>query len=301
MMNTMRQTALQQALGAMGGAVVDSTTDRDDIFEEDAIAHKITPRGGRQGTRDSTGGPANVKLIRFDPTGASPLICGGLVSSKKGPTHFCISTHCGLAHNKKVFDRLDNGNYYIIESGGRGGVSGQPLWAFHKPSLPKAATKYSSNNKEVLEATNLMEGWLSLFCYLIEAEARGDKSGPNPEFASSTSWAWQSAFKTPLRDNGSKRSRYDTPGEEEDQDMLPIIMDLQDAIMGVQGELEVRSPSAPYVMLYGGFKILGDDLRSLKDAFREQIKVLHTSNQSKIWAFKFEMAQASARSQEVKQ
>jgi hypothetical protein len=287
----------------MGGAVVDGMTDREDGFEEDAIAHKSTPRGGGQGTRDGTGGPANVKLFRFDPNpkGTGPLICEGLVSLKKGPKRFCISTHCGLAHNKKVFDRLGDGNYYIIESGGRGGVSGQPLWAFFKPLLPKVAAKYSPNNKEILEATNLMEGWLSLFRYLIEAEARGDKRGPNPELASFASQAWQSAFKTLLQDNGSKQFHYGTPGEEEDRDMPPIIMDLQDAIMGVQGELGVQSPSASYVTLHGGFKILGEDLRSLRDAFREQIKVMRTSNQSKIWAFKFEMAQASARSQEVKQ
>ena len=194
--------ALQQVLGAMGGAVVDGTTDREDGFEEDAIAHKSTPRGGGQGARDGTGGPANVKLFRFDPKGAGPLICGGLVSSKKGPKRFCISTHCGLAHNKKVFDRLGNGNYYIIKSGGHGGVSGQPLRAFLEPSLPKAATKYSPDNKEVLEATNLMEGWLSLFSYLIEAQARGDERGPNPELASFASRARQSAFKCRSKTTG---------------------------------------------------------------------------------------------------
>jgi hypothetical protein len=299
MMNTRRQTALQQALGAIEGAVVDGTMDREDGFEEDAIAHKSTPRGGRARRQGWHWWHVNVKLFRLDPKGASKLICGGVVSSKKGPKRFCISTHCGLACNKKVFDRLGNGNYYIIESGGHGGVSGQPLRAFLKPSLPKAAAKYSPDKKEVLEVTNFMEGWLSLFRYLIEAEARGDKRGPNPELASFASQAWQSAFKTPLRDN-AKRSRYGAPGEEEDQDMPPIIMDLQDAIMGVQGELGVRSPSASYVTLHGGFKILGEDLRSLKDAFGEQIKVMCTSNQSKIGALKFEMAQASARSQEVK-
>ncbi len=126
----------------------------------------------------------NVKLFRFDPQGAGPLICGGLVGSKKGPKRFCISTHCGLAHNKKVFNQLGNKDYYIIESGGHGGVLGQPLRAFFEPSLPKAATEYSPNNKEVLEATNSMEWWLSLFHYLIEVEARGDARGPNPALAS---------------------------------------------------------------------------------------------------------------------
>jgi hypothetical protein len=300
MMNTRRQTALQQGLGALGGAVVDGMTNREDGFDEDAIAHKSTPWGGAQGARDGTGGPVNIKLFRFDPKGAGPLICGGLVSSKKGPKLFCILTHCGLAHNKKVFDRLGNGDYYIIKSGGHGGVSGQAPQAFLEPSLPKAAAEYSPDNKEVLEATNSMEGWLSLFCYLIEAEARGDERGPNPELNSFASRARQSAFKTPLRGNGSKRSCYGAPGEEEDQDMPPIIMDLQDAIIGVQGELGVRSPSASYVTLHGSLKILGEDLRSLRDAFGEQIEVMRTSNQSKIVALKFETVQASARSQEVK-
>ncbi len=123
MMNTStrRQTALQQALGAMGGVVVDGTMDREDGFEEDAIAHKSILQGGGQGARDGTGGPVNVKLFQLDPKGAGPLICEGLVSLKKGPKRFCISTHCGLAHNKKVFHRLGNGDYYIIKSGGRGG------------------------------------------------------------------------------------------------------------------------------------------------------------------------------------
>jgi hypothetical protein len=82
--------------------------------------------------------------------------------------------------------------------------------------------------------------------------------------------------------------------------MPPIIMDLQDALMGVQGEVGVQSPSTSYVTLHGGFKILGEDLRSLKDAFGEQIEVMRANNQSKIGALKFETAQASARSQEVK-
>jgi hypothetical protein len=72
--------------------------------------------------------------------------------------------------------------------------------------------------------------------------------------------------------------------------MPPIIMDLQDALMGVQGELGVRSPSTSYVTLHGGFKILGEDLRSLKDAFGEQIKVMQANNQRKIGALKFKTA-----------
>jgi hypothetical protein len=201
----------------------------------------------------------------------------------------------------KVFDRLGNGDYYIIKSGGCGGVSGQPLWAFLKSLLPKAATKYPPDNKEVLEATNLMEGWLSLFRYLIEEEAQGDARGPNPKLASFASWARQSAFKMPRRNNGSKRLRYGALGEEDAQDMPPIIMDLQDTLMGVQGELGVQSPSTSYFTPHGGFKILREDLRLLKDALSEQIKVMQVNNQSKIGALKFKTAQASARSQEVKQ
>jgi hypothetical protein len=209
------------------------------------------------------------------PRVMAPSSSGVWSARRKVPSISVSQPTCGLAHNKKVFDQLGNGDYYNIESGGHGGVSGQPLRAFLEPSLPKAAAEYSPDNKEVLEATNLMEGWLSLFHYLIEAEARGGARGPNLELASFASRARQSAFKTPLRNNGSKRSRYGAPGEEDAQDMPPIIMDLQDALMlGVQGKLGVRSPSVSYVMLHGSFKILGEDSRLLKDAFGEQIEVI---------------------------
>jgi hypothetical protein len=275
-------------------AAADVKPNSEYLLGGDATAHKRTPRREEQATGDGTGVPANVRLYRFDTKG--PLICGGLISSKKGPKQFCISTVCGLAHSKKVFDRLGEGNYYIIEPGRWGGISSQPLRALFKPSLPKAAAKYSANNREVLEVTNSMEGWLSLFRYLIEAEARGAETGPNPELASFATRARQSAFTTPLRGNVLARPRYNFEGDEEDNGVPPMIMDLQGAIMGVQGELGVLSPSASYITPHDGVRSLGEEL----SAVGEQIKVMRSNNQSKMGALKFEAAQASARSQEVK-
>ena len=85
------------------------------------------------------------------------------MSSKNKPKRFCILTSCGLGHGKKVFDQLKDGDYYIIEPGAQGGGLSQTVRAFLDPALPREAAKHSPDNKEVLEATNLMEGWLSLF------------------------------------------------------------------------------------------------------------------------------------------
>ena len=110
-----------------------------------------------QGAR---GAPADAQ-VRFDARGGG--FCGGLVSSKNKPKCFCISSNCGPGHGQKVFDQLSDGSYYIIEPAARGGSLGQTLRAFLEPPLPRAAAKYSPDNKEVLQATNSMEGWLSLF------------------------------------------------------------------------------------------------------------------------------------------
>lgn len=163
---TRQQTALAQALGTFGGAAPDEARvggargkGGSPIEAADgggALKNPI-PLGGSFGSGPQEG-PTNVKLFRYDPrNGAS--FCGGLVnSSKKGPKRFCISTHCGLGHSKKVFGQLRDGDYNIIEPGTRGGGLSQTLRAYLEPSLPKAAAERSSDNKEVLGGINSMEG-----------------------------------------------------------------------------------------------------------------------------------------------
>jgi len=82
------------------------------------------------------------------------------------------------------------------------------LGALLEPSLPKAAAEYSVDNQEVLAAENSMQGWLSLFWYLIEAEERGDNRAPNPALMEFAARARTSAFTTPLHDH-TKRARDD--------------------------------------------------------------------------------------------
>ena len=99
------------------------------------------------------------------------------------------------------------------------------------------------DNQEVLAAKNSMQGWLSLFQYLIEAEERGDNRAPNPVLTEFAAWACTSAFTTPLHGH-TKRARNDNEeasesshshGDKPSADFTA----LQDAIMGVQGELGV--------------------------------------------------------------
>ena len=98
-------------------------------------------------------------------------------------------------------------------------------------------------NQEVLAAKNLMQGWLSLFRYLIEAEERGNTRAPNPALTEFASRACMSAFTTLLR-NHTRRARDDNEEASESShsrgDKPPDFTALQDAIMGVQGELGVR-------------------------------------------------------------
>ncbi len=64
------------------------------------------------------------------------------------------------------------------------------------------------DNQEVLAAENSMQGWLSLFRYLIKAEDRGDTRAPNPALTKFAARARTSAFTTPLHDH-TKRARDD--------------------------------------------------------------------------------------------
>ena len=76
-------------------------------------------------------------------------------------------------------------------------MSKQP-WALLESLLPKAAAEYSVDNHEVLAAKNSMQGWLSLFRYLIESEERGDVRAPNPALTEFAARACTLAFTTLL-------------------------------------------------------------------------------------------------------
>jgi hypothetical protein len=156
-------------------------------------------------------GSGDLKLNRNDLQDRH-RICGGIISRRGGGANrFCVATNCGFAHDKKVFNRLEDGAYYIVElGGGRGAGSSQQPRALLDPSLPKAAAEYSEDNHEVLAAENSMQGWLSLFRfrYLVEAEEQGDVRAPNPALTEFAARARASAFTTPLRDT-TKRARDD--------------------------------------------------------------------------------------------
>ena len=95
----------------------------------------------------------DLKLFRYDLQDRHQ-ICGGIISKRGGGANcFCIATNCGFAHDKKVFDRLEDRAYYIVDSGGgRGaGLTQQPR-ALLEPLLPKAAAEYFVDNHEVLAA-----------------------------------------------------------------------------------------------------------------------------------------------------
>jgi hypothetical protein len=63
-------------------------------------------------------GAGDLKLYRHDLQDRH-LICGGIISKRGGGANrFCVATNCGFAHDKKVFDRLEDGAYYIVDSGG---------------------------------------------------------------------------------------------------------------------------------------------------------------------------------------
>jgi len=73
------------------------------------------------------------------------LICGGIISKRGGGANFfCVATNCGFAHDKKVFDRLEDGAYYIFDSGGVAGLgqasnpvlSSSPHYARRQLSTP---------------------------------------------------------------------------------------------------------------------------------------------------------------------
>ena len=156
-----------------------------------------------------------------------------------------------------------------MEPGGRG-LGLNQLRVLLEPSLPRAAVEYSQDNREVLKNANSMEEWLSLFRFLIDAEAqRADRT--NPGLKGFNNRAWTTAFTTPLRDN----TRRAAGGEDNDLVTLgveagPATFCPQDAIMGVQGELGVRSGSAPYRTIHCGLKFLTEELVTLDEGVTAQ-------------------------------
>jgi hypothetical protein len=141
----------------------------------------------------------DLRLYRYDLQDRH-RICGEIIIRRGGGANrFCVATNCGFAHGKKAFDCLENGAYYIVESGGgHGAGSSQQPWALLDTLLPKAAAEYSEDNHEVLAVENSMQGWLSLFRYLVKAEERGDVRAPNPALSEFAVRARASAFTTPL-------------------------------------------------------------------------------------------------------
>ncbi len=126
----------------------------------------------------------------------------------------------------------------LILGGGHGAGSSQEPRALLEPSIPKTAAEYSVDNLEVLAAENSMQGWLSLFWYLIEAEERGDNRAPNPALMEFAARARTSVFATPLS-NHTKQARDDDEEASKSShsrgDKPPDFTALKDAIMGVQG------------------------------------------------------------------
>ena len=294
---TRGQTALEQAMGHLGGGARRVDDGSVGGVDDDGGRLKNPPQLGPFNVGEGPQGvSSNVRLFRYEKNG--PAFCGGMVGgSKKAPKRFCISPNCGAAHARKVFALLGDGDYYIIEPGPRGGLS-QTLRAYLDPPLTKAAAEFSHDNKEVLQGTNSLEGWLSLFRYLTDAATRGDTGAATSELVGFASRARQSAFKTPLRAN-TKRARDGDSLDEEDGPP-PIVQDLQDAILGIQGELGVRYPTASYVTVHGGLKNLEEDVRSVQEGVEAQFRSMTSSNQAALGALQFETSQASARSQEVK-
>ena len=142
-----------------------------------------------------------------------------------------------------------------------------------------------------------MQGWLSLFWYLMEAEERGDVRAPNPALTEFAARARVSAFTTPLRKN-TKRARDDNEEASESSrslgDKPSDFTALQEAIMGVQGELGVRPTRVEYCTVHGGLKSLSDELVALEGMVSDRFDALN------IGAIRLEASLAMAQSTEVK-
>jgi len=78
--------------------------------------------------------------------------------------------------------------------------------------------------------------------------------------------------------------------EFEPEAMSPTILGLQDAIMGIQGELGARYPDALYVTIHGGLKNLEEDIRGVQEGVDAQLRAMLAGNQVDMGALKFDTA-----------
>ena len=162
-------------------------------------------------------------------------------------------------------------------------LSSSPRSPRRQPSTPRTTTRSAI--------------WLSLFRYLIKAEERGDVRAPNPALTEFAARARASVFTTPLHEN-TKRARDDDEVASKSSrslgDKPSDFTALQNAIMGVQGELGVRPTRAEYCTVHGGLKSLSEELVALEGTVSDRFDAL------KIGAVRLEAFLAMARSTEVK-
>ncbi len=136
-----------------------------------------------------------------------------------------------------------------------------------------------------------MQGWLSLFGYLVEAEEQGDVRASNPPLTKFAARAHALAFTTLLRDT-TKQAWDDEEETSEGSRSLGVrpsdFTALQDAIMGRQGELGVHPTRAEYCMVHGGLKSLSEELVALEGTVLDRFYALN------IGALRLEASLASA-------
>ena len=136
------------------------------------------------------------------------------------------------------------------------------------------------DNLEVLAANNSMQGWLAHCRYpLIEVEEHSDKRAPNPALMEFAARAHTSAFTTPMRDNTKQARNNDEVASKSSPrsfgDKPSDFTALQDAIMGVQGELVVRPLGAEYCTVHWGLKSLSEELVALKGTVLDRFDTLN--------------------------
>ncbi len=255
------------------------------------------------------GSPVLVWLFRYDPAqhyDGTLGICGGLIANRGGGSTnwFCISTNCAYLHEKKVFDKLGVGDFYIFEPGGKGTGSSQPK-ALLEPSLPRAAAERSQDDREMLASENTVEGWMSLFCYMVDVQARGGPKLPNDALLDFATKVRLSGFTMPLL--STKRARR---GGTEDESVASSNTgcpnspgEFKHAVLGMIGALGVRSPSAQYGTVHGGLKLFSDTVGRLEsevEAALEEQSCGREQVRNEITAVRYEAARASAVTMENK-
>ena len=251
-----------------------------------------------------------VRLFRYDPAqryDGSLGICGGLIAKRGGGStnRFCISTNCVYSHEKKAFDKLGVGDFYIIEPGpgGKGAGSNQPK-ALLEPSLPRVAAEHSQEDREMLASENTVEAWMSLFRYMIDVQARGGPRVPNDGLLDFAAKVRRSGFTTPLL--SSKRARREGADDASEGSSGTGCPDspaeFKHAVLGMIGALGVRSPSAQYGTVHGGLKDFGATVGRLEsevEAAREDQRCTREQVHNEIMAVRYEAARSTAVTRET--